>query len=153
MKRVKWPFGPRRIMAVAALDNQALTVQWEGGETATVGLSAWIGTCGFTALADPETFARAHVGAYGSSIAWVEDEVEIDSVHLQLLESEQRGMPLLPDALVRWRARHGLSQAAAAKALGVSLRQWQNYEGGTTFLPWTVALACKGWEAAKEEAA
>ena len=153
MKRVKWPFGPKRIMDVAALDNRVLAVQWEDGETTTVDLSAWIEASGFAALADPGVFARAHVGEYGSTVAWVDDELEIDSIHLQLLESEQKGMPLLPDALARWRARHGLSQAAAAKALGVSLRQWQNYEGGATFLPWTVALACKGWEAAKKEAA
>lgn len=153
MKRVKWPFGPKRIAGVAPLDNQALAVRWEGGETTTVDLSAWIEASGFAALADPEAFARAHVGEYGGAVAWIDDEVEIDSVHLQLLESEQRGTPLLPDALARWRARHGLSQAAAAKALGVSLRQWQNYESGATFLPWTVALACKGWEAAKKDAA
>lgn len=56
-------------------------------------------------------------------------------------------MPLLPDALARWRGKHKLTQAQAAKALGVSPRQWQNYEAGTTFLPWVLALACAGWEA------
>jgi len=147
MKRVKWPFSPKKITAVVPLPDLRLNVTWEGGTQTVIGLSDWIESKKVTALKDADFFAKAHVGEYASTVVWIDDELEIDSTHLQLLESEQRGMPLLPDALARWRARHGLTQSQAARELGVSPRQWQNYEAGKTFLPWVLALACAGWEA------
>lgn len=147
MKRVKWPFSPKKIAAVETMPGLRLSVTWEGGTQTVIGLSDWIESKGITALKDVDLFAKVHVGEYASTVAWIDDELEIDSTHLQLLESEQRGMPLLPDALARWRARHGLTQSQAARELGVSPRQWQNYEAGKTFLPWVLALACAGWEA------
>lgn len=147
MKRVKWPFSPKKITAVEPLPDLRLSVSWDGNTQTVVDLSDWIESKDITALKAPDLFAKAHVGEYASTVAWIDDELEIDSTHLQLLESEQRGMPLLPDALARWRARHGLTQSQAARELGVSPRQWQNYEAGKTFLPWVLALACAGWEA------
>lgn len=44
--------------------------------------------------------------------------------------------------LKSWRLRLGLSQKAAAEALGVSLRMLQYYESGDMPIPKTVALAC-----------
>lgn len=44
--------------------------------------------------------------------------------------------------LKSWRLRLGLSQRAAAEALGVSLRMYQYYEAGQMAIPKTVALAC-----------
>lgn len=52
-----------------------------------------------------------------------------------------------PAAIKSWRARLGLSQQAAAEALGVSLRMYAYYEKGrredgrTVEIPRTVALA------------
>jgi transcriptional regulator with XRE-family HTH domain len=46
-------------------------------------------------------------------------------------------------ALKAWRARLGLSQTEAAKALGLSIRGYQNYESGERAIPHPVALACK----------
>ena len=149
MKRIKWPFAPRQIAAVEPLAGRSLRIAWEDGGGSTVDLADWIRT-GWRILArldDPALFATARVGEAGAVVEWIEDELTIDSIHLQLLESEQKGAPLLPDGLKRWRKRHGLTQAEAAKALGVSLRMFQNYEGGSHFLPLTVALACRGWEA------
>src|SRR5687768_17770985 len=45
-----------------------------------------------------------------------------------------------------WRAKHGLTQQAAAAALDVSLRTVQGYEAAKDDLPTMVELACKGWE-------
>jgi DNA-binding XRE family transcriptional regulator len=147
MKRVKWPFSPKGISAVETLPGLSVGVTWEDGVRSVISLADWIESKHVDALKSPDIFAKGHVGEYASSVAWIDDEIEIDSIHLQLLESEQRGMPLLPDALSRWRAKHKLTQAMAAKELGVSPRQWQNYESGKTFLPWVLALACAGWEA------
>lgn len=44
--------------------------------------------------------------------------------------------------LKTWRHRLGLSQKAAAEAIGVSLRMYQYYESGEMVIPKTVALAC-----------
>lgn len=54
---------------------------------------------------------------------------------------------MTPEALKAWRKRLGLSQQAAADALGVSLRMYAYYEKGrredgrTVEIPRTVALA------------
>jgi len=45
-------------------------------------------------------------------------------------------------SLRAWRKRLGLSQRDAAEALGVSLRQYSDYERGIAEVPQTVALAC-----------
>lgn len=149
MKRIKWPFSPRPISAVEPLAGRSLRITWDDGGSSNVDLADWIQAGGriVAKLNDPALFAQAHVGEDGAAVEWIEDELTIDSIHLQLLESEQKGAPLLPESLKRWRKRHGLTQAEAAKALGVSPRMFQNYEGGRHFLPLTVALACRGWEA------
>ena len=153
MKRVQWPYHPKRMLSAAAGPDLTVVVTWEDGSRSSVSLSDWIDSKAIDRLRDPLVFSKAGVNEYGSAVVFIPDEVEIDSVHLQLLESEQRGAPLLPDALARWRARHGLSQVQAARELGVSPRQWQNYEAGRSFLPWTLALACVGWEAMRSRAA
>lgn len=51
---------------------------------------------------------------------------------------------MTPSALRSWRASLGLTQAGAAKALGLSLRTFQSWEGGEypqTF-PTLLRLAC-----------
>lgn len=44
--------------------------------------------------------------------------------------------------LKMWRAVLRLSQAEAAEKLGISMRQYQNYEWEKAGIPRTVALAC-----------
>lgn len=45
-------------------------------------------------------------------------------------------------SLRAWRKRLGLSQRAAAETLGISLRQYSDYERAVAEIPQTVALAC-----------
>jgi transcriptional regulator with XRE-family HTH domain len=47
-----------------------------------------------------------------------------------------------PAQLRAWRKRLDLSQTEAANALGLSLRGYQNYEGGLRPIPKPVRLAC-----------
>jgi transcriptional regulator with XRE-family HTH domain len=46
-----------------------------------------------------------------------------------------------PQTFIAWRKRLGLSQAKAAAALGMGLRQIQKYEAGQADIPLTVRLA------------
>ena len=47
----------------------------------------------------------------------------------------RRGRRVTPQALKAWRGRLGLSQTAAAAALGLSRRAYQHYESGTRAIP------------------
>lgn len=49
---------------------------------------------------------------------------------------------MTPASLKAWRKHLGLSQKAAAWALGVSHRQYCYYESGVFRVPLTVELAC-----------
>lgn len=155
MKRRPWPFAPKRMAGIETAPGNRVSIRWEDGGRSLVDLSPWIARVErtFPQFADPAFFASGVLSEDRSFVVWIEDEIAIDSIHLQLLEAEQRGTPLLPDALKRWRERNGLTQTAAAKALGVSPRMYQHYEAGENFVPWSIALACKGYDALQEEAA
>lgn len=60
---------------------------------------------------------------------------------------------MAPADLRAWRARLGLSQAEAARRLGVSRRAFQNYEAGARAIPKPVALACRQVEREMQGAA
>ncbi len=62
---------------------------------------------------------------------------------LERPRDHRQGVRLMtPFALKAWRKRLDLSQSAAAKALGLSLRGYQNYENGTRPIKRYIALAC-----------
>ena len=50
---------------------------------------------------------------------------------------------MTPADLLAWRASLGLSQAATARSLGLSVRAWQNYENGTRPPPKCLVLAIR----------
>ena len=50
------------------------------------------------------------------------------------------------DPGMQWRARNGLTLAAAALALEMTPRTMSAYGTGARPVPRYVALACKGWE-------
>lgn len=54
---------------------------------------------------------------------------------------------------IRWRWRYGLNLSDAAEALGLSRCQVAYYASGERPVPRTVLLACKGWEAERQDAA
>ncbi len=51
-------------------------------------------------------------------------------------------MPMSPSELIAWRARLGLNQVQAAKALGVARNSLRGYEAGINTIPLYIALAC-----------
>jgi hypothetical protein len=50
-----------------------------------------------------------------------------------------------------WRVSHGMTQAAAAEALGISERGIRLYENGSQPIPKTITLATRGYDAVAAE--
>jgi hypothetical protein len=73
--------------------------------------------------------------------------MEISSDTLNRLALEQGGAWLRA-----WRSAHRMTEAEAARALGVSLRLWRSCEVGLQLLPKTLRLAGIGFDARPEAA-
>jgi hypothetical protein len=117
-----------KIEAVAVGGPWALRIRWRGKRAVDlVHLAGWIATGGdlLAPLKDVETFRRAHVASYGGAVAWDDDDLAIDSMHLKLLADEQRSFG--NDDLRAWQERASLSNAEAADLVGVSLSTWNSY--------------------------
>jgi len=85
-------------------------------------------------------FKAVGVGDWGWSAHWT-DHMQISADTLWRLSLEQGAAWLRA-----WREAHGITEAEAAAALGVSPRLWRQYEAGTHLLPKTVRLACLGYD-------
>ena len=144
-KTRKGIFEPRRITSVVAGQGRTVTITWADGGMAAVDLMPWIMSGKLVKLLDQTYFSGAAVGEYGWTIAWGGEDIEIDTVHLQMLAAEQRGLVYSPDGLKRWRGRFGLTLDDAADALGLSRRTVAYYESGEKVIPKSVALACRGY--------
>lgn len=84
------------IEAVTVREKSTLTVQWHGGGSDHVDMAGWIATGGedFQRLVGREDFATAAVGSFGLAVEWCGDEeLTIDSFHLQQLAEQQRRRP------------------------------------------------------------
>jgi hypothetical protein len=136
------------IRAVAAGGDRAVLITWRGGAESVVDLREHLATYAIfaTLRADDDLFRRVTVGEWGWCIAW-SDDMQVSSDTLWRLALEQ-GAAWLRE----WRGDHRMSQAEAAKALGVSPRMWRYYEAGTHLLPKTVRLAARGLDAAARAA-
>jgi hypothetical protein len=131
------------IKSVQADDDRALVITWRDGAESVVDIGAFLGEYAvFAALRrDDELFRTAEVGELGWCVHW-SDDMEISSDTLWRLALEQ-GAAWLRD----WRSGKGMTQAEAARALGVSPRMWRYYEAGSHLLPKTVRLAAVGLDA------
>lgn len=148
----KGHFSPRRIAAIMpSHTNRTVVVTWADEGMTAIDLMPWLKSGALTKLLDQAYFASAAIGENGWTITWGGQDIEIDSIHLQMLEAEQHGVVYSPDALKRWRERHGLTLVDAAHALGLSRRMVAYYESGGKVIPKNVALACKGFDALKAE--
>jgi DNA-binding transcriptional regulator YiaG len=158
MKR-KQAFPPESMVgieSVQALEPWRLSVRWNDGRTSVIDIGPWVvDQLGAEALEPSGLFASVRLGEDGWAVYWGEDEdhavAELDHLHLWLLEQEGRGLVLTGNAFRRWRKRHGLSQEAVAKALGISRRMVLYYESGKAFVPTHIGLACKGWSALQDK--
>jgi hypothetical protein len=101
-------------------------------------------------LRKAKEFARVAVSADGWSLEWPSG-IDFGGAQLRRWADEQAGEIMAPAAFRDWMERHGLTQEAAAQALGLSRRMIGYYLSGESAIPKTVMLATEGW-AAREEA-
>lgn len=140
------------IAALTVRPPFALTLTFADGVTLPVDLAGAVKAYpALAALGDPKLFASARVDARGGYVVWIDDDLELAADNLRNMAVEQAG-GIGHERLVNWMHKHGLSQARAAEAIGVSRRMLNYYLSGAKTIPKTVWLACLGWETVGEVA-
>lgn len=103
---------PMRIAAVNALPEQRLRLTFEDGLQVDADLSGWISsTRALARLADPDLFARAHVGDWGTAVVWIDGELDVGADNLRNLVTEQSG-GIGHERLLNWLHHTGLRSPA-----------------------------------------
>jgi hypothetical protein len=153
---------PLRITHVAALNTPKMTkagatltridapyalhIVFGDGLARAVDLTDWIAnTKALAKLKDQSLFANARVGEHGTSVVWIDDELELGADNLRNLSEEQAG-GIGHERIVEWMYRNNLTQECAAEAIGISRRMLNYYLSAEKPIPKTVWLACLGWE-------
>lgn len=138
-----------RLAAVKALSGHRLRLTFVDGSIHTVSLAGEFDRFpGLAPLRNPKAFARAVViDGEGWTVEWPALDIQIGADTLWLDAQAQNSPDANTRLFAQWRARHGLSLSAAAKALGMTPRTMSAYGSGNRPVPRYIALACKGWEA------
>lgn len=140
-----------KIVSVAVSGDKRLEVAWDDGRVASVDLSGVIAAHKALAPLKKRTeFARVGVSDDGWSLEWP-CGVDFGAEQVRRWAEEQAGEIMRVDDFRAWMDEHGLTQEAAAQALGLSRRMVAYYLSGEKVIPKTVMLATEGW-AAREEA-
>jgi len=105
----------------------------------------------FAPLEDPVEFATAKVTDFGWTLEW-DCGASLDSDRLIEMALEQAGMVENVN-FRRWQDANHLSLTDAANAIGLTRRTVSQYRTGARPVPRIVGLACKGWEAERNQAA
>ncbi|HVY84313.1 MAG TPA: DUF2442 domain-containing protein [Caulobacterales bacterium] len=135
-----------KIVSVAVLGDHSLEIGWDDGHVAPVDLSEVISSHKPLApLRKAKEFARVSVSDDGWSIEWP-NGIDFGAQQLRRWADEQAGEIMRADAFRDWMQRNGLTQEAAAQALGLSRRMIGYYLSGEKVIPKTVLLATEGWE-------
>lgn len=144
-----------RLTHVEALADFSLRLTFVDGSVQTVCfVPLFAESPGLAPLADPAVFATARlVEGEGWTVEWPEPDIQIGADTLWLDAQAQNAADENTRAFALWRARHGLSLAAAARALGMTTRTISAYGSGARPVPRYIALACKGWEAEQQRPA
>ena len=134
-----------KITSVAVLGDRRLEIGWDDGRVAPVDLSDVIDACKALApLKRAKEFARVAVSADCWSLEWPSG-VDFGAQQLRRWADEQAGEIMRAAAFRAWMDEHGLTQEAAAQALGLSRRMIGYYLSGEKVIPKTVLLATVGW--------
>jgi Protein of unknown function (DUF2442)/Helix-turn-helix domain len=131
------------IKAVRTDKGRCLVIAWKGGSESVVDVLAPLAEYAvFAPLRDDdERFREVEAGEWGWCVRW-SDDMEIAADTLWRLALEQGA-----EWLRAWRTARRMTEAEAARALGVSPRMWRYYEAGSHLLPKTVRLAGIGLDA------
>ncbi|MBK7423595.1 MAG: DUF2442 domain-containing protein [Propionivibrio sp.] len=136
-----------KLTAVEALAPYRLRTLWNTGEELEVDVSTRLKNHpALAAILDPEVFDRVHIGEWGNSIEWIDEEFGADNVYAWA--KEQAG-EVSHEIFDEWMRRNGLSLTTAAEALGISRRMVSYYRTAHKAIPRAIWLACLGWEATR----
>ncbi len=134
-----------KITSVAVLGDRRLEIGWDDGRVAAVDFSEIIETHRELApLKKKAEFARFKVSGDGWSLEWP-CGVDFGAEQVRRWADEQAGETMRVSAFRAWMDEHGLTQEAAAQALGLSRRMIAYYLSGEKVIPKTVLLATEGW--------
>jgi hypothetical protein len=131
-----------RIERVSVRGPTTLRIKWRRGASDDVDLAGWIATGGeiLARLDHRDVFDKARVADYGAAIAWDDDDLRIDAVHLKQLALEQR--PFGAKEAAEWQRTMQLSNHEAAALLGLAVSTWNAYKAQGN-IPSAVAMACR----------
>ena len=151
MARMRRP----RLIRVEPLENAQLRLTFVDGRVTTLDFLPLIAASpGLRPLNKPEVFAEASLNeGEGWTVNWPSVDIQIGADTLWLDAQAQNAPDDDSRIFAQWRARNGLSLAAAAKALGLTPRTISAYGTGARSVPRYIALACLGWEAEKQRRA
>jgi len=141
------------IDSVAAEAPALLTIVWRSGKQTRVDISDYLKSPGYERLKKPVFFAKVAVEEWGHGVEWANGEIGIDADSLYRLGKEQTGAAFPVKEFNAWMERNELSLSAAAKALGISRRTIVYYHSGHKPIPYTIKLACLGWEVLQDQKA
>ena len=141
------PMKRPRLKAVKVLSGYRLRLTFIDGSIFSVSFEPfWDESPGLAPLRDQKAFAGAIIDDDGWQVDWPVLDIQIGADTLWLDAQAQNAPDENTRLFAQWRARHGLSLADAAKALGMTTRTMSAYGSGTRPVPRYIALACKGWE-------
>jgi hypothetical protein len=118
-----------RVERVVARKPTTLRIKWRHGRSEDIELAGWIATGGdiLARLNDSGVFGKARVTDYGAAVAWDDDDLRIDAVHLDQLAQEQR--PFGPKEASEWQRTMQLSNQEAAALLDIAVSTWECLQG------------------------
>lgn len=135
------------LLKVEALEPYRLRTTWSTDEVLEVDVESRLRQYpALTLILNSEVFARAHVGEWGNSIEWIDEEFGADNVYAWAREQAGEVSHEMFDG---WMRRNGLSLTGAAEALGISRRMVSYYRTAHKPIPRAIWLACLGWEATR----
>lgn len=140
-----------KLTSVAVIGDKRLEIAWDDGHVAPVDLGDLIDAHKALApLKKKAEFGRVALSDDAWSIEWPSG-MDFGAPQLRRWADEQAGEIMRVEDFRAWMDAHGLTQEAAAQALGLSRRMVAYYLSGEKVIPKTVMLATEGW-AAREEA-
>jgi hypothetical protein len=131
-----------RIDRITVRGPTTLRVKWRRRASDDIDLAGWIATGGdlLAQLSDLDVFNKARITDYGSAVAWDDDDLRIDAVHLEQIAREQR--PFGAKEAAEWQRAMRLSNHESAAFLGLSVSTWNVYKAQGN-IPSAVAMACR----------
>lgn len=136
-----------RLKAAHPLPGHLLRLSFIDGSIYTVRFAEFFAESRALApLRDEAAFLRGGADEWGWTVEWPDLDIQIGADTLWLDAQAQNAPDEDTRTFAQWRARHGLSLADAARALGMTPRTMSAYGTGARPVPRYIALACKGWE-------